>query len=202
MQLDRWTIRVPLGALPLSADYPLVHLTSSTSDKTCPKQFLRYPSRSTCALTRVANQSLTLSPTAIFDLAGLAKRSAPLMHVHVSTFADFRVVAFTVSHSVTDGKGLGLWAGAFGADLKWEEWEVSPVEAFSRVDEAGAKLQAAQGEALAGEVQRSVGEGRLLDGAGPSGVGAVAKMLGANAVERLWDGLEDQGAFIRCDVVA
>jgi len=200
-QLDRWTVRVPLGSLPPTADYPLVHLTSSTSAKPCPKQFLRTPSRTPSAVIPVADHTLTLSPTTPLSLEALAKRHAPLVSVHISTFADFQVIGFAVSHSVTDGKGFGMWARAFSAELNGEEWEAPPVETLSRLDEAVQRLQKAQGDGLVGEVERVVAPGGLLEGAGASGVGAVAKMLGAIAVERLWYGLEDKGAFIGHDLV-
>ncbi|KAK4698477.1 hypothetical protein P7C70_g7797, partial [Phenoliferia sp. Uapishka_3] len=122
MQLAKWAIRAPSSPT-LPDDYQLYNFTSVQSDKAAP---ISLPSLTPTSARRFENPSVKhfRSPQTPTTIGQHAKRQAPLLSLHVSTWSNCQAVGITVPHGVFDAVGLGLVIRALDAELTGENWEV------------------------------------------------------------------------------
>ncbi|GAA5857799.1 hypothetical protein JCM8547_005985 [Rhodosporidiobolus lusitaniae] len=131
-----------------------------------------------------------------------AKHKHPLVHLHVSLFADALAVGVSVPHALLDGHGIGILLRALTAELHGEEWVVPPLPA-----EGGAKnpLSAAfdrlkADETIAVEAKETLTPSRDASWT-PVSVLALLVFLVSILMEKAWGKDRARRVFIRQDLV-
>lgn len=135
-------------------------------------------------------------PSTYVSMSALAAHSAPLLALHLSTFADAFAIGLSVPHGLFDGTGIKLVLRALQAELAGQNWDPPAVSGTNPVTEAVAELLAAH---PAPEGRETVPPHGWMDRWPGVGVGT---WIGWRMRWGKWCGVEEKGVFIGDELLA
>ncbi len=150
-------VRVPLGEL--SPDHEVVAITRETYDGPFPSALgsLTHDPRRFALLDAPDLRHFVHTSTDL-DLAKLVKTPAPILALHLGTFADTLTLGLSVPHGVFDAKGLGLVLNAIQAELNGDKWTPPPLDQENRVSKAVDELITSTTFSPYGSLKRKVND--------------------------------------------
>lgn len=139
-------------------------------------------------------------------MRALASRHAPLVSIHVTTFADRQFVGLCFPHAVVDAQGEAAYVRALCAELRGKpavdlDDGVGRLEEYSRFDAAVERVVAETAGAEDADPRGAAREGGLAWGAAPLTWWNVLRVVWWQLMEWLWYRAEESGMFLGHRVV-
>lgn len=134
-----FAVRVPFGDL--EPEHRIITLTQEIHHSPFPSvlgSLTHDPRR--FALLAAPDQCHFVHPSTDLNLAKLVNRDAPIIVLHLGTFADTFTLGLSVPHGIFDAKGLGFVLRAIEAELNGDDWTPPPLDEENRVTKAADEL--------------------------------------------------------------